>query len=179
MTKNTPFDNVNIVSSSDVMWISHFRIAEASAGSYATFALLRWSLAVIFIWFGAMKFTSYEASGISPFIVNSPFMSWLDVLFGQRGASAVVGALELLTALVLIVGSFFPIASVIGATMSGMTYLITLSFLLTTPGVAEPAAGGFPAISASIGQFLLKDLVLLAASICLFFASVHWERDAR
>ena len=31
---------------------------------------------------------------------------------------------------------------------------------ITTPGVAEQTAGGFPAISAAPGQFLLKDAVL-------------------
>jgi hypothetical protein len=40
-----------------------------------------------------------------------------------------------------------------------MTFVITLTFFLSTPGVAEATAGGFPAISAPIGQFLLKDLV--------------------
>jgi hypothetical protein len=34
----------------------------------------------------------------------------------------------------------------------------TLTFFLSTPGVAEATAGGFPAISAAPGQFLLKDL---------------------
>jgi uncharacterized membrane protein YkgB len=43
---------------------------------------------------------------------------------------------------------------------------------LSTPGVAEATAGGFPAISAVPGQFLLKDLVLLAASLSLLSASV-------
>lgn len=56
--------------------------------------------------------------------------------------------------------------------MSAATYVITLTFFLSTPGVAEPTAGGFPAISAALGQFLLKDLVLLAASLSLLFASV-------
>jgi uncharacterized membrane protein YkgB len=56
--------------------------------------------------------------------------------------------------------------------MSAATYLITLTFFFSTPGVAETTAGGFPAISALPGQFLLKDLVLLAASVCLFLASV-------
>lgn len=37
--------------------------------------------------------------------------------------------------------------------------------MFTTPGVAAAEAGGFPALSAEIGQFLLKDLVLLAASV--------------
>ncbi len=33
--------------------------------------------------------------------------------------------------------------SALGALMSAATYLITLTFLFTTPGVAEPTAGGF------------------------------------
>jgi uncharacterized membrane protein YkgB len=57
--------------------------------------------------------------------------------------------------------------------MAAATYLITLTFFITTPGVAEPAAGGFPAISAVPGQFLLKDAVLLAASLVLLGASVR------
>ena len=62
--------------------------------------------------------------------------------------------------------------SALGAAMSAMTYLITLTFFFTTPGVAEVTAGGFPAISALPGQFLLKDLVLLAASISLLMTSL-------
>lgn len=62
--------------------------------------------------------------------------------------------------------------------MSCGTFLLTCSFFLSTPGVAEPMAGGFPAISAGTGQFLLKDLVLLAASTCLLLASVHRRRES-
>ena len=47
-------------------------------------------------------------------------------------------------------------------------FLTTLSFLLTTPGVWEESAGGFPALSVAPGQFLIKDLVLLGASIWSF-----------
>jgi uncharacterized membrane protein YkgB len=43
---------------------------------------------------------------------------------------------------------------------------------VTTPGVAKATAGGFPAISALPGQFLLKDLVLLAASLNLLVTSL-------
>jgi uncharacterized membrane protein YkgB len=43
-------------------------------------------------------------------------------------------------------------------------FIGTLSFLFTTPGVTDAAAGGFPALS-SVGQFLLKDLVLIGASV--------------
>jgi uncharacterized membrane protein YkgB len=40
----------------------------------------------------------------------------------------------------------------------------TLTFLVSTPGW-EPSFGGFPALSALPGQFLLKDVVLLGASV--------------
>jgi len=149
------------------------QIAEKSVGSLSVFALLRWALVIVFLWFGGMKFTAYEANGIAPFIAHSPFMSWLHTVFGIRGVSRVIGVLELSTAAALIIGAIKPFFSALGAAMSAMTYLITLTFFLSTPGVAEPTAGGFPAISAAPGQFLLKDLVLLAASLCLLRASVR------
>jgi uncharacterized membrane protein YkgB len=149
------------------------QIAEKSVGSLSLLALLRWALVVIFLWFGGMKFTMYEANGIAPFIAHSPLMVWLHALFGIRGASYVIGVLELSTAAALIVGATKPFFSALGAAMSTMTYLITLTFFLSTPGVAEPTVGGFPAISAMPGQFLLKDLALLAASLCLLGASVQ------
>jgi uncharacterized membrane protein YkgB len=136
-------------------------------------ALLRWALVVIFLWFGGRKFTAYEAARIAPFIEHSPIMSWLLPLFGVQGASYVIGVIELLIAAALILGAFEPIFSALGAVMSAATFLITLTFFLTRPGVAEPTAGGFPAISAAAGQFLLKNLVLLAASLSLLFASVQ------
>ena len=87
-----------------------------------------------------------------------------------------LGVIELSTAAALILGAFHPICSALGAAMSAATYLITLTFFLSTPGVAEATAGGFPAISAVPGQFLLKDLVLLAASLSLLSASVQGSR---
>ncbi|MBA4171885.1 MAG: hypothetical protein C0511_04320 [Hyphomicrobium sp.] len=135
-------------------------------------ALLRWALVLVFLWFGAMKFTMYEADGIAPFIGHSPLMSWLG-MFGTQGQSYFIGVIELSTAAALAIGAFRPVFSALGALMSVATYLITLTFFVTTPGVAEASAGGFPAISAAPGQFLLKDAVLLAASLVLFFNSVE------
>jgi uncharacterized membrane protein YkgB len=174
---NEPTNNLNGKSKMSIR-VNQYRlqIAEKSVGSLSILALLRWALVVIFLWFGAMKFTAYEANGIAPFIVNSPIMSWLHTLFGVQGSSDVIGVLELSTAAALILGAFLPIFSALGAAMSTATYLITLTFFLSTPGVAEATAGGFPAISALPGQFLLKDLVLLAASVSLFLASVQGSR---
>lgn len=154
---------------------TRFVIAERSGQS--PLYILRWALVIVFLWFGGMKFTSYEANGIAPFIANSPFMSWLHAWLGVQGASRVIGAIELATAAALTVGAFNAFFSLLGAAMSAATYLFTLTFFATTPGVAEPAAGGFPAISAAPGQFLLKDAVLLAASLCLLSASIALSAD--
>lgn len=43
-------------------------------------------------------------------------------------------------------------------------FLTTLSFMITTPGW-ETSLGGFPALSAMPGQFLLKDIVLLGVAL--------------
>jgi uncharacterized membrane protein YkgB len=148
-------------------------IAERTTGSRVSLILLRIALIVVFVWFGCMKFTAYEANGNAGLIANSPFMSWMNVAFGIQGASYVIGVIELSTAAALIAGAFVPLFSALGAAMSTMTFAITLTFFLSTPGVAEPTAGGFPAISAPIGQFLLKDIVLFAASLNLLFASIE------
>ena len=152
---------------------SNFYVAEKTVGPRSSLALLRWALVVVFLWFGGMKFTGYEANGIAPFIAHSPFMSWLHTAFGVQGASYVIGVLELATGGALAYGAFDPIASALGAVMSCATYVITLTFFATTPGVSETSTGGFPAISATPGQFLLKDIVLLMASMCLLLASVR------
>lgn len=155
----------------------HLQVAEKGTGAFTFLASLRWSLVVIFLWFGGMKFTAYEAASISPFINNSPIMSWLHMLFGVQGTSYLIGVIELLTAVTLAIGAFRPVFSALGAAMSAATYLITLTFFVSTPGIAETTAGGFPALSVAPGQFLLKDLVLLAASLSLFAASLKGSRD--
>ena len=70
-----------------------------------------------------------------------------------------------------------PIASAAGAAIPS-DFLTTLTLFVTTPGVPKSRAGGFPAISAAIGQFLLKDVALLAASPSLLLASVRQPASA-
>ncbi len=126
------------------------------------------ALAIIFLWVGAMKFTDYEASGIAGFVMNSPIVGWWHALLGVKGTSIMLGIYEIITGLLLAARVVSPTWSAVGALMSVVTYLITLSFMLTTPGVSEPLAGGFPALSAFPGQFLAKDIALLAISVyCL------------
>ncbi len=140
--------------------------ARVQLGALAA-GIMRYGLALIFLWFGAMKFTSYEATGVAPLIANSPLVGWWHSLLGIQGASNVLGVIEITTGVLLAARILWPRLSVAGGAMAAFAFLITLSFFLSTPGVAEPLAGGFPAISAEIGQFLLKDIGLLGAAIWL------------
>jgi len=111
----------------------HFQVAEMASGSYWHLAFLRWSMVAIFVWFGIQKFTPYAAEAIAPLIANSPFMGWLRV-FGVRGEAKIIGTIELTTAAVLILGSVIPIAAAVAA-MACVTFLLTVSFFFSTPGV--------------------------------------------
>src|ERR1700739_2343547 len=123
----------------------HFRVAEKSSGSYRQLALLRWSMVAIFIWFGIQKFTPYAAEAIAPLIANSPFMRWLGVL-GGRGDAKIIGTRQLTTAAVLIIGSAIPRASAVCAAMACVTFLLTTSFVFSTPGITQKSSAGFPII---------------------------------
>ena len=104
-------------------------------------------------------------AGISTYVANSPLMSWVYGFMSHRGFSAVLGVVELTIAILIAVRPFSPRASVVGSAVAVGMFLTTLSFLFTTPGVWEPSAGGFPALSGFPGQFLIKDLALLGISL--------------
>jgi reactive chlorine resistance protein C len=126
--------------------------------------IIRYGLVVVIVWIGALKFTGSEATRIQPFIEHSPFMSWLNDVFSVRALAAVLGTIEISAAVLIALRRWFPLASAVGSGVAALVFLGTLSFLFTTPGVTDAAAGGFPALSL-VGQFLLKDLVLLGASV--------------
>ena len=127
--------------------------------------LARYGLVVVVAWIGLMKFTAYEAEGIRLYVANSPLMSWVYGPLSVRGFSAVLGVVEVAIALLIAARPLSARASALGSALAVGMFLTTLSFLLTTPGVWEPSAGGFPALSGKPGQFLLKDLALLGISL--------------
>ena len=63
--------------------------------------LARYGLVVMVAWIGLMKFTVYEAEGISPFVAHSPLMSWVYGLMSVRGFSDVLGVVEVAIALLM------------------------------------------------------------------------------
>ena len=122
------------------------------------------ALAVIYFWFGGMKFTHYEAVGLVPLVSNSPFLGWVYDVFSVDTFSSLLGVVEVSIGALIAGRLLSPKLSLIGGALSAGLFFTTLSFMLSTPGVIEPSLG-FPAISVTPGQFLLKDIGLLAASI--------------
>lgn len=129
--------------------------------------VVRYGLVLVLLWIGGMKFTAYEAEGISGFVSHSPLMSWAYSVFSIRNFSALLGATEIAVALLIAARPVSTVAALIGSGSAAGMFLTTLSFLFTTPGVWEASAGGFPALSVVPGQFLAKDLVLFGASLWL------------
>ena len=124
--------------------------------------LTRYSLVLVFVWIGGMKFTNYEAEGIRPFVENSPLMSWLYQIFSVTQFSAILGVVEIAVGLLIATRPVWPRLSAYSSLAAAAMFVGTLSFIVTTPGW-EPSLG-FPALSVP-GQFLLKDSVLLGASL--------------
>ncbi|WP_308206724.1 YkgB family protein [Mycolicibacterium fluoranthenivorans] len=126
--------------------------------------MARYGLATVLAWIGLLKFTSYEAQGIQPLVANSPFMSWLYQVFSETTFSTILGIIEVTAAVLLAVKPWWPRWSLVGSVMSIGLFVATISFLFTTPGIGEEAAGGFPLLSMT-GQFLIKDVALLGISV--------------
>jgi uncharacterized membrane protein YkgB len=128
------------------------------------FLLLRYGLVLVIAWIAAMKSTEYEAKGIEPLIAHSPFLSWGYSIFTVRQFTAGIGTVELIIATLIALRHWSPRATAIGSAGAVLMFLTTLSFLFSTPGW-EPSLGGFPALSGDVGEFLIKDIVLLGAAL--------------
>jgi uncharacterized membrane protein YkgB len=139
--------------------------------------LARYGLVIVVGWIGLMKFTAYEAEGIRLYVTNSPLMKWVYGFLSVRGFSAGLGIVEVAVALLIAARPLSPRASTLGSALAVGMFLTTLSFLVTTPGVWEPSAGGFPALSGKPGQFLIKDLALLGIS--LWSLGEAWQASRR
>ena len=133
---------------------------------------MRYSIVIVLAWIGMMKFTAYEAGAIEGLVTSSPLLAWLYSIASQQAVSNLIGSIELAVAIALTLGPFYRTAALIGALGAIATFSITLTFLFTAPGW-ESSLGGFPALSVLPGQFLLKDIVLLAASVSLLAKAIQ------
>jgi uncharacterized membrane protein YkgB len=124
----------------------------------------RYGLVIVLLWIGGMKFTAYEAEGVKALVANSPLMGWVYKVMSVDAFSSLLGVFEIAVGILIALRPVWPMASAVGSGLAMGMFLTTLSFLITTPGW-EASLGGFPALSALPGQFLLKDIVLLGAAL--------------
>jgi uncharacterized membrane protein YkgB len=126
--------------------------ALAAAGT----GVLRYGLVALLLLWGSFKFAAFEAEAIRPLVENSPFVSWMYAAFGVRGTSAVFGVVEVGAAVAIALRRWLPRASAYGSLVASGVFVVTLTFLFTTPGAFSP--------DSPWGGFLMKDLVLLGAA---------------
>lgn len=134
-------------------WQTDLAAKLVPAGTHA----LRYGLVLLLTLWGAFKFAAFEAEAIRPLLENSPLFSWLYPMLGIRGTSALVGVVELVTALLIASRPWLPKWSAIGSLLATGTFVVTLSFLITTPGAFAPTSPW--------SGFLLKDIILLGAAL--------------
>ena len=111
-----------------------------------------------------MKFTDFGAQGIHPLVAKSPVMGWMYGFLSARMFAASLGSVELIVAVLIALRPSSAKACAVGSVGATLMFLTTLSFLFSTPGW-EPSLGGFPALSAPVGQFLIKHIVLFAVDL--------------
>lgn len=111
---------------------------------------------LILFWIGIFKFTPTEAEAIRPLVENHPFMSWMYDFFSTQAVSGIIGTIEIITALLLLLGLKWKTIRMVAGLFVIVTFFITISFLFTTPGVWK-IVDGIPVTD----FFVLKDLVML------------------
>jgi uncharacterized membrane protein YkgB len=128
--------------------------------SRASLPLLRGSLGVVFIWFGALKLTN--ATPIADLIAETvPFLpgSWF---------VPALGGFEMLLGLALLIGRRIDIIVALMVAHLAGTFMV----LVTQPEVVFQ--GDNPLLLTMTGEFVVKNVVLIAAGIVL--ASAYLER---
>ncbi|GIZ15030.1 DUF417 family protein [Capnocytophaga catalasegens] len=113
-------------------------------------------IAIVLFWIGIFKFTPTEAKAIKPLVENHFLMSWLYSAFSEQEVSNIIGIIEISTAILLVMSLFSEVCRKITAMFIILTFVFTLSFLLTTPNQWR-IVDGIPITD----FFILKDIAFL------------------
>jgi reactive chlorine resistance protein C len=142
----------------------------ASVGS----SVLRFALVTNLLWIGALKFKQYEVENTEPLVTSSPLFSRFREKLGAQKLARLIGVTEMAVGSLIAAKPLAPRALAIGSFAAVGTFLTTLSFLATTPGARQELEGQLSLSMA--GQFLLKDSVLLGASLLTAAESLQAAR---
>ncbi|MFC4016599.1 YkgB family protein [Micromonospora sp. GCM10011542] len=148
----------------------------ASADDLASvsFSVLRYGLATNILWIGVLKFKQYEVENDEPLVTSSPLFSRLRKKLGAHKLNRLIGVTEITVGSLIAAKPLAPRASAIGSFGAVGMFLTTLSFLATTPEARQEGEG---ILSLSmLGQFVLKDTVLLGAALLTAAESLRAAR---
>jgi uncharacterized membrane protein YkgB len=140
--------------------------------------LIRASMVIIFLFFGYQKWFNYEAQALIPYISHGPLIFWMYPVFGVRGSTWFLGVSEWTFGLLLLLGFWNKQLGILGALGGCFSFIATSTIIPFMPDGWAPSAGGFPAMTERVA-FLMKDLVLLAASFYLLRQDVLRAASAR
>lgn len=112
--------------------------------------------ALILLWIGIFKFTPTEAAAIKPLVENHFLTFFVYKIISVQAVSNLIGAIEIIIALLLIFSAKFAVLKKYAGIGMIVTFLVTLSYLFTTPGIWK-IVDGVPVTD----FFILKDLMLL------------------
>ena len=115
---------------------------------------------LILLWIGVFKFTPTEAKAIAPLVMNHPLMGWLYSVFSEQTVSNLVGISEIIVAIGLIVSFYNAKIGYYSGIAASVIFIVTLSFMLTTPGTWKVVDGVL-----TTNFFLAKDFVFLAVAL--------------
>ena len=90
----------------------------------------------------------------------------------MRGATLFLGISEWTFGTLLLLGFWNKTLSILGSLGSTGTFIATVTIIPFMPEGWDAAAGGFPAMTGNV-PFLMKDVVLLAVSVCLLTQEVR------
>lgn len=142
------------------------------AVAIASWFLIRYGLVVVLAWIGAGHYAN--PASIQPLIVHSPPLSWLYGIFNVHTLGYALGSTEIFAALLIALRPLWPRVSAVGSAFGVLLFCSTISFLFTTPGVVT----GGPVLS-MLGEFLIKDIVLLGVSLWTLADSLGARRQTR
>ena len=133
--------------------------------------IARITLSVFFLWMGFLKFFAYESEAVSGLMMTNPLTSWFVNVFGNSLSTGIIGIIEIITAILILIGFKNSKLGAIGAGLAAFTLFVTSTFLIFGPVIQEGLS--FPFISPMPGQFILKDVPLFGAAIWLCLSDLN------
>ncbi|MDR2238151.1 MAG: YkgB family protein [Chryseobacterium sp.] len=138
-------------------------LLNARSGTYKTgYYISLFGAALILLWIGIFKFTPTEAAAIKPLVENHFLTFFIYKVMSIQAVSNTIGVIEIIIALLLIFSVKFAFLRKYAGIGMTVTFLVTLSYLFTTPGIWK-TVDGIPVTD----FFILKDLMLLGFGLMM------------